>query len=383
VSGSQLAPGRGCLSAKLPPPAPLAAAAWHPGRADGHPLPLPPPPHLGPLFWKNLIDPPSDCGCGHVRIPLGKKGRYFVELFGEICRNTDTDTQKVRHRVGPQNQDRDKAENPLHFFDFYAIKLAVICTVNPQVPGSSPGRGATEFLSDLGLCPATPAGAFAFLGSSYRKKESTFGEMILASFQINPKLNLRYVIYRTWRMSLVYDACPHVEWAFQGEVVLRTLIDEAEAKVVKLNKELASLRKKYANATKSSGVALESLRVLTRRSTEAALLSGKAAAKSLIAAKKVANALVDPIRLKLLKSVEEAEIAAGTATKSAADATKLVHEVLLTARTVTENEKDVAAIQCSMISVLIAIRSAEVATAATKLARSVTAFASSTTLAAH
>jgi hypothetical protein len=35
-------------------------------------------------------------------------------------------------------------------------------TVNPQVPGSSPGRGATEFVADLGLSPATPAGLLSF-----------------------------------------------------------------------------------------------------------------------------------------------------------------------------------------------------------------------------
>lgn len=35
-------------------------------------------------------------------------------------------------------------------------------TVNPQVLGSSPGRGVTELVADLGLCPATPAGLLSF-----------------------------------------------------------------------------------------------------------------------------------------------------------------------------------------------------------------------------
>jgi hypothetical protein len=39
-------------------------------------------------------------------------------------------------------------------------------TVNPQVPGSSPGRGATEFVTDLGLSPASPTGLL-FLWDRY------------------------------------------------------------------------------------------------------------------------------------------------------------------------------------------------------------------------
>lgn len=164
---------------------------------------------------------------------------------------------------------------------------------------------------------------------------------------------------------------------------MHTWIDSAAAKVDKLNKELGDLRKKYAIATKSSSVALESLRVLTSRATEAAELSGRAAAKSLIAARKVANASMDPASHRLLISAEEAEIAAETAARAAADATELVHEVLLTAGKVAANEKDAATIQGSMISVLFAIRSAEAATAATRLAQSVTALAGSIPLTEH
>jgi len=168
-----------------------------------------------------------------------------------------------------------------------------------------------------------------------------------------------------------------------GRFDLHTLIDEAAVRLVSLNKELASLRKRYAGATKNSNVALKSLRALTRKSTEAAVHSCRASAKALIAAKQVANAMADPKHLKLLISIEEAEIAAETSAKSAAEATRLVQVVLQTARTVAENGRDVTAIQGSMISVLIAIRSAEVATAATKLTQSVSAFAGSVTLIAH
>ena len=40
--------------------------------------------------------------------------------------------------------------------------LSLLRSVNPQVPGSSPGRGATEFVADLGLSPAIPAGLLFF-----------------------------------------------------------------------------------------------------------------------------------------------------------------------------------------------------------------------------
>jgi hypothetical protein len=166
------------------------------------------------------------------------------------------------------------------------------------------------------------------------------------------------------------------------ESALHTWIDQAGAKIVKLNKELTGLRKKYAIAAKNSSVALESLRVLTSTATEAAERSGRAAAKSLTAAKRVAITL-DPASHRLLVSAEEAELAAEAAIKAAAEATELVHEVLLAARTVAANEKDAAVIQGSMISVLTAIRSVEAATAATKLAQSVTAFAGSLTLTGH
>lgn len=164
---------------------------------------------------------------------------------------------------------------------------------------------------------------------------------------------------------------------------MHTWINQATAKVVKLNKELADLRKGYALATKSKSVALESLIVLTNRAADAAERSGKSATKSLIAAKRVTNATMDPASHKLLISAGDAEIAAETATTSAAEATELVHEVLLAARSVAADEKDAAAIQGSMISVMFAIQSAEAATAATRLAQSVTALAGSISLTAH
>lgn len=78
----------------------------------------------------------------------------------------------------------------------------------------------------------------------------------------------------------------------------------------------------------------------------------------------MANATKVPTHLRLLIYVEEADSPTETATQSASEATALLHEVLLTARTVAANEKDVAAIQNSMLSVLIAIRASEAATAA-------------------
>lgn len=161
---------------------------------------------------------------------------------------------------------------------------------------------------------------------------------------------------------------------------MHTWIDQAAEKVVNLNKELADLRKRYAIASKNSSVGLEALRVLTNRATEAAERSGKAAAKSLIAARQVANVTKDPTSHMFLISSEEAEIAAETAIKFAAEATKLVQEVLMAARTVAANDKNATLIKDSMISVLITIRSAEAATAATRLAQSVTALASSLSL---
>lgn len=159
-----------------------------------------------------------------------------------------------------------------------------------------------------------------------------------------------------------------------------TWINMAAVKVATLNKELECMRKKYAIATNSSSVALESLRVLTCRATEAAQRSGRAAAKSVIAAKRVANATMNLTGHGLLISAELSEIAAETATKAAAEAAELVHEVLLAARTVAAKDENVNTIQGTMTSILIAIRSAEAAAAATKLAQSVTALAGSVTL---
>jgi hypothetical protein len=121
-----------------------------------------PRPTLGHFSVKPATTHPRTAEVASGRFLVGKKGGYFVESCAENCRISGTEPQKVRHRVDPQSQDRGKAENPLHFLDFYAIKLAVICTVNLQVPGSSPGRGATEFVADLGLSPATPAGLLSF-----------------------------------------------------------------------------------------------------------------------------------------------------------------------------------------------------------------------------
>ena len=172
-----------------------------------------------------------------------------------------------------------------------------------------------------------------------------------------------------------------MERALKGEFTLNTWIDQAAARVVKLNKELAALKKKYAIATKESSDALDSLRVVTSRATEAAERSGRAAAKSMIAARQVAIATMDPTSHRLLLSAEEAETAAETAAKAAAEAAELVHEVLLAARTVAAD--DVTTIRGSMTSVMIAIRAAEAATEATRLAQSVSALAGSVTLNGH
>lgn len=164
---------------------------------------------------------------------------------------------------------------------------------------------------------------------------------------------------------------------------MHTWIEQATAKVAHLNKELADLRKRSDIATKSSSIALEMLRVLTSRATEAAERSGSAAAESMIAAKKVANTTNDPTRLELMNIVGEAEVAAKKSAKFAAETANLVHEVLLSARTLTAYEKDVTKIQDSIIAALIVIRAAEAATTVAKLAQSVTALASSITLTAH
>ncbi len=140
VSGSQLAPGRGGPAQKLPP---WRLVAWSPHRGDDHPIPCLAHPTSGHFSGNIESIHPRTAEVGTVRIPLGKKRGYFVESVGENCKISGTEPQKVRHRVGAKSEDRGKAEKPLHFFDFYAIKLGVTCTVNPQVPGSSPGRGAS------------------------------------------------------------------------------------------------------------------------------------------------------------------------------------------------------------------------------------------------
>jgi hypothetical protein len=56
-------------------------------------------------------------------------------------------------RFGATGERKDRLKNDLHFFHYRSRKLTVTCSVNPQVPGSSPGRGAsiTKPCSDAGL----------------------------------------------------------------------------------------------------------------------------------------------------------------------------------------------------------------------------------------
>ncbi len=60
--------------------------------------------------------------------------------------------------------------------------IGYLATVNPQVPGSSPGRGATVFVSDLGLSPATPAGLF-FSGIAIPKVRGLVSEKVYEKLQ--------------------------------------------------------------------------------------------------------------------------------------------------------------------------------------------------------
>ena len=55
---------------------------------------------------------------------------------------------EVRYRFGREDSMWEPTENVLEFFDFEARIFGVTCTVNPQVPGSNPGRGA-KYLKHL------------------------------------------------------------------------------------------------------------------------------------------------------------------------------------------------------------------------------------------
>jgi len=160
-------------------------------------------------------------------------------------------------------------------------------------------------------------------------------------------------------------------------------IEQAIAKVVTLEKELADLRQKYAIANNSNNIALESLKLVTRKVTEAAERSGRAAAVSVIAAKQVMIATMNQPGKDLLISAEEAEIAAEKAAKAARETAELVPAVLQAANIVALSQQHISTIQVSMTSALTAIRAAEAATEASKLAQSAALLASSVTLAAR
>lgn len=163
-----------------------------------------------------------------------------------------------------------------------------------------------------------------------------------------------------------------------------TWVAQATTKVGALEKELADLRQRYLIACNSVTVGLESLRDVTGKATEAAERSGKAAVKSVMAARQVVIMAKDPLAgWGVLISAEEAETAAETAAKAAREAAELVLAVLQAAKTSAESQGDSAAIQVSITSVLMAIRASEAATTASKLAHSLAALASATTLAGH
>jgi hypothetical protein len=80
------------------------------------------------------------------------------------ARNSARLTRTVRDRFGGYLAAPNPAKNSFGIFDFPTIILTETRSVNPQVPGSSPGWGAKNFVAYLALSPAIAVGLFAFWG---------------------------------------------------------------------------------------------------------------------------------------------------------------------------------------------------------------------------
>jgi hypothetical protein len=90
--------------------------------------------------------PPDMPPAGHTLAPVG-----FGSVKNGVSRSFNNSRynqkwaffgRKVRDRFDPGSQVRNSTEYLLAFFDLLDRNFGVSFTVNPQVPGSSPGRGA-------------------------------------------------------------------------------------------------------------------------------------------------------------------------------------------------------------------------------------------------
>ena len=61
-------------------------------------------------------------------------------------------THSVRKRFGPSRRHLALPKNLLPIFGLEAPRPALPCPVNPQVPGSSPGRGARQLCTAVVVC---------------------------------------------------------------------------------------------------------------------------------------------------------------------------------------------------------------------------------------
>ena len=80
-----------------------------------------------------------------VRPRFGRRSRNPLFRFEVLPAGRGTPSAPARSGFGASRPRPSPPENPLRFFGLVAPLPALPCPVNPQVPGSSPGRGARCF----------------------------------------------------------------------------------------------------------------------------------------------------------------------------------------------------------------------------------------------
>ena len=111
---------------------------------------------------------------------------------------------QVRYRLGRSDNWNGTRENHLGFFSFEGIIPAVTGTVNPQVPGSNPGRGAKI------LKPHRNVGLFYFTETNQSIGQNSWNAQFL-------KLRTLLTEYPTNGAARIHKGIGDVFWALLTE----------------------------------------------------------------------------------------------------------------------------------------------------------------------